>query len=253
MPAALPLRLVGAVAGALLLLGTAACGSPVIGERVETSAPKKKKVAEESAAERVPASVLVAYAKDASTPVYAERGSSRPLRTLASPNRYKTVLTLLVTKQSGSWVEVLLPVRPTPSRGWVRKADVTLTPNAYRLVVDVSERTITAYKGGKQYLRDTVAVGMAQNPTPIGLASVTALLQPPDPKGEFGTHAYVLSAFSPTLTKFLGGPGSIGIHGTNRPDLLGKAVSHGCVRVKNSTVDALAKDLPLGTPVELRA
>ena len=245
---ALPRRVAAAVSLGLAL-ALAGCGSDTstAGSSESTKAPRAQEQ------ERVPASTLVAYATKASTPIYAKPGASRPMRSLASPNRYRTVLTLLVTKRDRGWLQVLLPVRPTPSRGWVRAADVKLEPNAYRLVVDISERTIVAYKSGKPYLRDTVAVGTSKNPTPTTLSSVTALLKPPNQKGEFGSYAYVLSAFSPTLTKFLGGPGSIGIHGTNRPDLLGQAVSHGCVRVKNSTIERLAKDLPLGTPVELRA
>jgi lipoprotein-anchoring transpeptidase ErfK/SrfK len=49
----------------------------------------------------------------------------------------------------------------------------------------------------------------------------------------------------------LAGSGLAGIHGTNRPDLLGQAVSHGCVRVANPVDRALARLAPLGTPIDL--
>jgi lipoprotein-anchoring transpeptidase ErfK/SrfK len=56
-------------------------------------------------------------------------------------------------------------------------------------------------------------------------------------------------AGSDVLQSFGGGPGEIGIHGTDAPDSVGASVSHGCIRVSNVTIVALAKLLPLGTPV----
>jgi lipoprotein-anchoring transpeptidase ErfK/SrfK len=44
----------------------------------------------------------------------------------------------------------------------------------------------------------------------------------------------------------------VGIHGTNEPQLLGQAVSHGCVRVSNTTARALKRFAPLGTPIWIK-
>ena len=54
------------------------------------------------------------------------------------------------------------------------------------------------------------------------------------------------------LQSFGGGPGQIGIHGTNEPGALGTDVSHGCVRISNASITKLARLLPLGTPVQIR-
>ncbi|MGB4451838.1 MAG: LysM peptidoglycan-binding domain-containing protein, partial [Bacillota bacterium] len=40
-----------------------------------------------------------------------------------------------------------------------------------------------------------------------------------------------------------------GIHGTNRPELIGQAVSNGCVRMHNSHVEELYEMVGLGAPV----
>jgi lipoprotein-anchoring transpeptidase ErfK/SrfK len=53
------------------------------------------------------------------------------------------------------------------------------------------------------------------------------------------------------LFSFGGGPGQIGLHGTNAPRLLGRDVSHGCVRMRNQAITRLARMLPLGTPVRI--
>jgi lipoprotein-anchoring transpeptidase ErfK/SrfK len=42
-----------------------------------------------------------------------------------------------------------------------------------------------------------------------------------------------------------------GIHGTIEPWLLGKSVSHGCVRMKNEDVEELFEIVPRGTPVRI--
>ena len=43
-----------------------------------------------------------------------------------------------------------------------------------------------------------------------------------------------------------------GIHGTNDPSSIGKAVSHGCIRMNNKDVEELARIIPIGTPVSIR-
>ena len=43
----------------------------------------------------------------------------------------------------------------------------------------------------------------------------------------------------------------VGIHRTNQSQLLGQAVSHGCIRVANSVARRLGGLAPLGTPVDI--
>ena len=43
----------------------------------------------------------------------------------------------------------------------------------------------------------------------------------------------------------------MGIHGTNEPWLIGKAVSHGCVRMNNEAVREVSRLVPTGSPVEI--
>ena len=42
------------------------------------------------------------------------------------------------------------------------------------------------------------------------------------------------------------------LHGTSLPQLLGQAVSHGCVRVANTTARKLKALAPLGTPIWIK-
>ncbi|MGI9613105.1 MAG: L,D-transpeptidase [Acidimicrobiales bacterium] len=151
----------------------------------------------------------------------------------------------------GGWIEVLLPIRPNGSTGWVPVADVSLSRNPYRIVVDVDSYELTVFREEATVLSTTVAIGTGATPTPIGDFFLTELFQPPDPAGLYGPYAYGLSGFSDTLDSFNGGPGIIGIHGTNQPELLGSNVSHGCVRVDNAVISEMAAFLPLGTPISI--
>jgi lipoprotein-anchoring transpeptidase ErfK/SrfK len=119
-------------------------------------------------------------------------------------------------------------------------------------VVELGAHRITVFKGSSIVDREPVGVGKAQTPTPGGVYYTKELLRPVNPNGVYGPFAYQLSGFSDVLTRFNGGTGVIGIHGTNEPWLLGKDVSHGCIRMSNAGITRLAHLLPLGVPVEIR-
>jgi lipoprotein-anchoring transpeptidase ErfK/SrfK len=53
------------------------------------------------------------------------------------------------------------------------------------------------------------------------------------------------------LSSFGGGPGQVGLHGTDDAASIGTAASHGCIRLSNEHIAALAAMLPLGTPITI--
>ncbi|HET6817371.1 MAG TPA: L,D-transpeptidase [Mycobacteriales bacterium] len=194
----------------------------------------------------------VAEAVGATLPVYARPGGP-VITTLANPNVWHDRLALLATARSGDWLKVLLPIRPNGSTGWVPASSVQLTWDPYRLVVDLSAHRLTLLNVGKPVLRTPVAVGSHATPTPRGVFYLTSLLRPPDPAGAYGPYAFGLSGFSPVLKTFAGGPGEIGLHGTDDKASIGHSVTHGCIRVANAVITRLAGQLPLGTPVVVTA
>ena len=99
--------------------------------------------------------------------------------------------------------------------------------------------------------RERAGVGRSVVPTPAGTYYLAELLAQPNPNGIYGPYAFGLSAFSNVLYSFGGGPGEIGIHGTNNPASLGTNASHGCIRISNAGITKLARILPLGTPVRI--
>jgi lipoprotein-anchoring transpeptidase ErfK/SrfK len=153
------------------------------------------------------------------------------------------------TLPNAGWYEVALPTRPNGDTGWVRTTDVTITKTPMRIFVDLDGRSLRLEKDGTTILTADVAIGTEENPTPVGGTFVTELVQYPTPKA-YGPYAYGLGFHSDTLSEFEGGDGRVAIHGTNKPNLIGQRVSHGCVRMNNEDVEKLVdQQLPLGIPV----
>lgn len=153
---------------------------------------------------------------------------------------------------NAEWYRVQLPLKPNGITGWVRAADVELAPVTTRILVDLSDREVTLYDRGRTVLTARAAIGSARTPTPTGRYYVNQRLVPHDPSGPFGPGAIGISAFSEVLTGWTQG-GPIAIHGTNRPELIGRAVSNGCIRVRNDLLRKLFDRSRAGTPVLVRA
>lgn len=214
----------------------------------------------------VPQSVVVKAAVEVETIVaYAEpdAGAKRvanfsnnpefPLHFLAVVDSAGYAQQLQAEEGDSGWLEVLLPIRPNGSTGWIQTAGHEILGNPFRIEIDVSEHRLEVYDGEQRWLVTEIAVGTGETPTPIGSFYTTELYDVPNPNGVYGPHAFALSGFSETLEKFRGGEAIIGIHGTNEPTSIGKNVSHGCIRVENDVITDMAELLPLGTPVVIEA
>jgi lipoprotein-anchoring transpeptidase ErfK/SrfK len=218
----------------------------------KTTAPVPPRAAPLTTANLRRGTSLVAATRVRRLAVYRRPGGRRPLLSLAARTEHGEPATYLVKRTSGRWVLIALARRPNGSSGWVRRSDVTLLLDYYRLKIDLTAHRLTLLFRGRVARQIPLGVGKALTPTPTGVYFVVELLRTPDSLGPYGPYAFGLSAYSTVLTHFgAGGKGEIGLHGTNEPQLLGKDVSHGCIRISNQDVTRLAKILPLGTPVEI--
>jgi hypothetical protein len=181
--------------------------------------------------------------------VFAAPGDGEPTVVLPATTEFGSPRALLVVADDGDWLEVALPERPNGSTGWIRADGVELRAIDESIVIDLAARTLTLYDGGDEVLATPVAVGTDDNPTPTGDFYVVDKLDTGDPTGPYGRFALGLSAHSDVLTEFAGGDGQVGIHGTDDPASIGRAVSHGCVRVPGEVAQVLNDTVNLGTPV----
>jgi lipoprotein-anchoring transpeptidase ErfK/SrfK len=167
--------------------------------------------------------------------------------------QYVLALSSVKDAKSGqpTWYRISVPGRPNGRTGWVRAVAIELRPVHKRVIVYRGARRFEFWDGDRLVRRGEVAVGKPGAETPTGLFYVTWKFDPRiDPDWSIlGSFAFETSAYS-KLTDWPGG-GIVGVHGTPWPNLLGQAVSHGCVRLHNRDVEFLRARVPLGTPVKI--
>ena len=184
---------------------------------------------------------------------HAEASVIAPLST-RTPELTANVVLVVASRQDESgrpWSAVRIPALPTNRIGWVPRDAL----GAYRFVstwlrVDLQRLTATLYSDGHRLFTARVGVGQPSSPTPKGEFYIrNKLVSFRSPF--YGPLAFGTSARSSVLTDWPAG-GFIGIHGTNRPELLPGRVSHGCIRMRNEDIRKLGRLMPVGTPVTIR-
>jgi len=108
----------------------------------------------------------------------------------------------------------------------------------YTIQISVEKRKLSLYHNGRFVKIYPIAVGKMLTNTPSG--DFVIVNRQYNPGGPFGVLWLSLSKKG------------YGIHGTNDPSSIGKAVSHGCVRMYNRDVLQLAEMVPNGTRVSIR-
>jgi len=135
-------------------------------------------------------------------------------------------------------------------------------PQDVRLVLRLGERRLYVFDDDPGTAAESfpIAIGREGFETPTGRYQVEEMIEHPDFL-KFDNDAVpprVIKRIPPGPTNPLGerwigfahGEGwTIGIHGTPNPELLGRAVSHGCVRMRNADVVRVYDRIQLGTAV----
>jgi lipoprotein-anchoring transpeptidase ErfK/SrfK len=147
------------------------------------------------------------------------------------------------------WYKLSVPGRPNGRTGWVPAASVDVNPVDRWLVIYRTARKFEFYVGDKKVRSGTIAVGAPGMETPLGLFYVQSKFDPTWPV--LGAYAFETSGYS-KLSDWPGG-GVVGVHGTNTPQYLGQAVSHGCVRLHDQDIQFLRSVVPVGTPIKIVA
>lgn len=107
-----------------------------------------------------------------------------------------------------------------------------------RIYIDTAVRRLTLFDGNEVIFTYPVGIGKAVTPTPLGDFYIVSRIA--HPGGILGTRWLGLNY------------DAYGIHGTNRPESIGRMVSNGCIRLHNHHVETLFDLTPFGTPVHIR-
>jgi L,D-transpeptidase ErfK/SrfK len=124
-----------------------------------------------------------------------------------------------------------------------------------RLVVRLGKRRVFVYRGKEPLASYPIAVGKPGWETPLGDYRVLNMEKNPIFKSFKSGNIIYPGADNPLGIRWIGiwtdGKTQLGFHGTNQPELIGQAVSHGCIRMHNKDVLALFSQVAIGTPVKV--
>ncbi|HTH20181.1 MAG TPA: L,D-transpeptidase, partial [Candidatus Udaeobacter sp.] len=137
--------------------------------------------------------------------------------------------------------------------GAPRKVSIKVDTKTNMLGVFENEKLIAAYP---------VTIGSAQTASPIGDWKIRGIAKLPKFRydkemlkhGERSGNFYMLAPGprNPVGVMWIAlNKKGIGIHGTNDPDSIGRAVSHGCIRLANWDVVRLATKIKAGDNVSI--
>ena|SRR5689334_2651717 len=124
--------------------------------------------------------------------------------------------------------------------------------NRRRVVVSIPHRKLALIENGQVKKVYPVAVGAANSPSPSGTFQVKNRLVAPT----YYHPGKVIpaGANNPLGTRWIGlSSKGYGIHGTNVENSIGKAASHGCIRMHRKDLEELFTDVQVGDQVEIRA
>jgi lipoprotein-anchoring transpeptidase ErfK/SrfK len=119
-----------------------------------------------------------------------------------------------------------------------------------RIVVSLINHKLVLFEGERVLRVYDVAVGKRSTPSPQGKFAI--INRVPNPTW-YGPGTVVAPGKSnPLGSRWMGlSAKGYGIHGTNVPTSIGKAASHGCIRMRKDDLEELFAMVTVGTVVEL--
>lgn len=128
-------------------------------------------------------------------------------------------------------------------------ASATRAPRT--VLVSIPDRQLAVLEDGNVLAQFPIAIGAAESPSPAGEFAIVQRLTNPT-----YYHAGVVippGKDNPIGTRWVGlSEKGYGIHGTNAPQSIGHAASHGCIRLRNRDMEQLFPMLRVGDVVQIR-
>jgi lipoprotein-anchoring transpeptidase ErfK/SrfK len=121
-----------------------------------------------------------------------------------------------------------------------------------QVIVSLPDRQLAVLEHGEVLRVFAVAVGAEVSPSPVGGFKVVNRVS--RPAYYHAGQVIPPGKDNPIGTRWVGlDRKGYGIHGTNAPRSIGKAASHGCIRLRNRDMEQLFEMLRPGDLVEIRA
>jgi lipoprotein-anchoring transpeptidase ErfK/SrfK len=118
------------------------------------------------------------------------------------------------------------------------------------IVVSLEDRKLALMEDGQVKKVYAVAVGKPSTPSPVGTFSIERRVKNPTYRHDGKT--VLPGPGNPVGTRWMGlNIKGYGIHGTNEPKSIGKAASHGCIRMTKADLEEMYEMVAVGDTVEL--
>ncbi|MGK7902986.1 MAG: L,D-transpeptidase [Hormoscilla sp.] len=122
-----------------------------------------------------------------------------------------------------------------------------------RLMIKLADRRVYVYRGQELKTSYPIAIGRAGWETPTGEFAVRQMLKNPTWEHPLTGEIVPPGPDNPLGNRWIGfwtdGTNAIGFHGTPKEETVGRAASHGCIRMFNEDILALFSLVKVGTPV----
>jgi hypothetical protein len=119
-----------------------------------------------------------------------------------------------------------------------------------RVVVSLEDRKLALVENGQVKKIYPVAIGKPSTPSPVGTFAIVRRVA--NPTYHHNGKTVLPGPDNPVGTRWMGwSKQGYGIHGTNEPRSIGKAASHGCVRMSKADLEELYEQVAVGDTVEL--
>ncbi len=178
----------------------------------------------------------------------------RPKLSIGPKTEFDSARVVSIVKRRGEWVAVLVPELENGEIGWIREDKLSNYGTVgWAIHVDLSKRHIVVKKDGKRVRALRVGIGRADHPTPTGRYAVTDKLRVNQPGSPYGCCVVALTGHQTKLPPGWPGGDRLAIHATRDLSGLGKPVSLGCMRTHPRDARWMLSQIPLGTPVFVRA
>lgn len=120
------------------------------------------------------------------------------------------------------------------------------------ILINVPARALRLYENDKCVAMYPVGVGTVNTKTPVGYYKVVEKIVNPTWIDPQDTSVVIPSGEdNPLGYRWIGIGGNYGIHGTNKPESVGKYVSNGCVRMVETDVEKVFDKVKIGTQVQI--
>lgn len=148
---------------------------------------------------------------------------------------------------------VVLSIRELRAQAQPQSSESTGAPERHRkVIVSIPHRKLALIEDGQVKKVYPVAVGAQHSPTPAGKFEVKTRLV--EPTYYHPGKVIPAGANNPLGTRWIGlSTKGYGIHGTNVESSVGKAASHGCIRMHRTDLEELFAAVEVGDQVEIRA